>query len=625
NDQAYAYRLVAVDTHGNRSPAATASATPTDLTPPGAPTAPSATAGERQVVVAWTAPADADVVGYRVLQAGTPVATATGTTTTVTGLAPGTAVTVTVVAVDGHGNTSAASAAVTATPYDRTAPAAPTAVTGRAGNGSATISWTAPADPDALAYRVYRDGALVTTVSASPTTVTGLTNGTTYSFIVVAVDPSGNASAASAAAVVVPVAGTVPAQGSGDTGGLAASADGRYVVVGTRAKLESSDTNTAYELYRIDRAAGTATRIAPLPAAATSADATNSAAPAISDDGRYVALATTVALVAADTNRLADVYRLDTTTGTWALVSVPASGKVSGTVAGTELQAGSAVSATSPAVVVSGDGDLVLFYSSRSDLGPADANGVVDVYAKRMSTGAVTRVSTSATGGDLPRSATGPALALTPDGRFALFPATGSGGPVVLYRKTLTGAGAGQATVVSTIGSTEVGVFRDTGDVDLSDDGRYVAFVTSARPTAPGSSGSVGLAYRKDTATGALAALGDGQTTAWEHQIALDPTGRWGFFSTTAAVTGDTNGHTDVFRRDLQAGTVVLVTADADGRPVTGPAGAVAAAEYGRVIAVSGDLVVLTTSQGLLPADTNRVRDLYVKDLAAGTALSPVA
>ncbi len=258
------------------------------------------------------------------------------------------------------------------------------------------------------------------------------------------------------------------------------SSDGRYVVTGTRARLEASDTNTAHELYRIDRVAGTATRIAPQPASATTADATNSAAPAISDDGRYVALATSAALVPADTNGRPDVYRLDTVTGTWALVSVPVNGRVNATVAGTVLQTASSVYATSPAVVISGDGDLVLFSSQRSDLGPTDGNGVVDLYAKRLSTGAVTRVSATATGGELPRQVAGPALAITPDGRFALFPATGSNGPVVLYRATLTGGA--DPVVVSTFGSTPVAVARDTGDVDLSDDGRYVVFSTSAKP-----------------------------------------------------------------------------------------------------------------------------------------------
>ena len=55
----------------------------------------------------------------------------------------------------------------------------------------------------------------------------------------------------------------------------------------------------------------------------------------------------------------------------------------------------------------------MLFHSARADLVPGDTNGRVDVFAKRLSTGAVTRVSTTAAGGELPGPATGPALART--------------------------------------------------------------------------------------------------------------------------------------------------------------------------------------------------------------------
>ncbi len=171
---------------------------------------------------------------------------------------------------------------------------------------------------------------------------------------------------------------------------------------------------------------------------------------------------------------------------------------MSASTAGTLLQPGTSVFATSPSVAVSADGDLVLFYSARTDLVTGDGNGVVDVFAKRMSTGLVTRVSTTAAGGSL-------------------------------YRKTLSGAGAGDLLLVSSVVvngiATQFAVYRDAGDIALSDDGRYVAFSTTSRITtaAPGATNSTGLAYRKDTVTGAVRALGNGQQTAWEHRVGLDP------------------------------------------------------------------------------------------------------
>ncbi|WP_146146051.1 fibronectin type III domain-containing protein [Geodermatophilus tzadiensis] len=637
NGSTYAYRVQAVDRHGNASalsdPAVTAR--PTDQTPPAAPTGLVATARDGSVELAWQANAEADVDRYVLYRDGVEVARVAGTGWTDAGVVNGTTYGYRVQAVDRHANASPTSdPAVTARPFDQVAPTAPAGVTVTAGDRRALLRWTANGEPDVTAYRVLaEDGGTLATATAPATqvTVTGLVNGTERRLRVVAVDTSGNASSPSAEVAVTPVATGVPAEGAAQSGGVAASADGRFVVVGTSARWEESDTNTAYELHLLDRAAGTARRIAPLPASATgSSDPTNAAAPAVSDDGRYVALATTAALRPEDTNRLADVYRLDTRSGTWELVSVPARGSVHPSVAGTVLQTGAAVHATSPTVVLSGSGDLVLFYSARPDLVPGDTNGVVDVFAKTLSTGAVTRVSTSATGGDLPRAATGPALAVTPDGRFALFPATSSSGPVVLYRKTLSGPGAGQALVVSAVPvggrPVEYGVHRDAGDVALSDDGRHVALVTAAKVTTstPTASWPTGLAYRVDTTTGAVTPLGNGQTAVWEHRVELDPTGRYAFFATAAAqVPGDGNGHTDHLRRDLGTGALTLVTADAAGRATNGPTGSVTPAEYGRLMAVDGDRVLVTTSQALTASDTNRLRDLYAKDLADGTVTVP--
>ena len=640
NGTAFTYAIVAVDTHGNRSSAsAPSTVSPSDVTPPAVPSGLVATPGEGQVGLSWSANTEPDLAGYRLLRDGVEIAGGTGTSWLDTGLTNGTTYSYTLVAVDTTGNPSAPSSPVLATPADA-APAAPTGVAAVPGDRRAVVTWTAPADADVVGYRVLsEDGSTLLATTTAPTTqaaVSGLTNGTPYRFTVVAVDAGGRVSVLSTpSAVVTPVSPTVPTLGAGESGGVTVSADGRYVVVGTRAALEASDTNTAYELYLVDRTAGTARRIAPLPGGATGAsDSTNTAAPVVSADGSSLVLATNAALLPGDTNGLVDVYRYATAARSWSLVSVPAGGSVSVGTAGAVLQTGASVSATAAPVAMSADGDLVLFYSARSDLVAGDTNGVVDLFAKRISTGAVSRVSTTTAGGNLPGAATGPALALTPDGRFAVFPAASASGAVLLYRKTLSGVGAGDLAVVSSVTvagrATQFAVYRDAGDVDVSDDGRYVALVTAARITTatPSTVGSTGLAYRVDLGTGAVLALGTGQQTIWEHQVELDPTGRYAFYATSAAaLAADTNGHTDHYRRDLAGGAVgplVLATADADGRATSGPVGSITPAEYGRLVALTGDRVLVTTSQALVSADANRLRDVYEKDLVSGTVGSPL-
>jgi hypothetical protein len=69
----------------------------------------------------------------------------------------------------------------------RTSPDPPTAVTATAGDGLAQVSWTAPANGAAGRYRVTASpGEATCTSSTTSCTVTGLVNGTAYTFTVVA-------------------------------------------------------------------------------------------------------------------------------------------------------------------------------------------------------------------------------------------------------------------------------------------------------------------------------------------------------------------------------------------------------------------------------------------------------
>jgi len=128
----------------------------------------------------------------------------------------------------GSGGGGAAPGGNTVSP-DTTAPAAPTGVTATAGKGKATIAWTAVSG--ATSYNVYWSAAAgVTPVNGtkmagvvSPYDKTGLDNGTTYYFVVTAVNANGE-SAASSQASATPVFVPPPASGPGTLGELPKSA-----------------------------------------------------------------------------------------------------------------------------------------------------------------------------------------------------------------------------------------------------------------------------------------------------------------------------------------------------------------------------------------------------------------
>jgi hypothetical protein len=197
---------------------------------PSAPTGVTATAGDGRATVSWTAPNDGNspITSYSVTPAtgsttlpptvisGSPPATSA----TVSGLTNGVIYTFTVTATNAVGTGPASTASNAVTPAAATAPAAPAGVTATAGNTAATVSWTAPAAGGSpiTSYTVtpYLAGVAqaTTKLTGSPpgtsTSVTGLTNGSTYTFTVTATNAIGTGPESAKSNAVTPSAATAP-------------------------------------------------------------------------------------------------------------------------------------------------------------------------------------------------------------------------------------------------------------------------------------------------------------------------------------------------------------------------------------------------------------------------------
>ncbi|NJC70004.1 fibronectin type III domain-containing protein [Planosporangium thailandense] len=167
---------------------------------PYAPGKPTVQGGDGQAVVSWTPPSDngSPITKYTVTaQPGGKTCTvnAPATTCTVTGLDNGTAYTFTVVATNAKGTSGPSPASSSVVPLG--VPGQVGTPTVQMGDGQAVVSWTAPSDGGSpiIGYTVTaQPGGKTCTVNA-PTmtcTITGLDNGTAYTFTVSATNAKGS-------------------------------------------------------------------------------------------------------------------------------------------------------------------------------------------------------------------------------------------------------------------------------------------------------------------------------------------------------------------------------------------------------------------------------------------------
>ena len=149
----------------------------------------------------------APTYGYQwVRGASTNISGATSSTYTLVDADYNNTVKCTVTATNSAGSASATSAA-TAT-VAGTVPGTPTIGTATAGNTQATVAFTAPASTGGPAITSYTatssPGGFTASGASSPLTVTGLTNGTAYTFTVTATNSIGTGSASAASNSVTP-------------------------------------------------------------------------------------------------------------------------------------------------------------------------------------------------------------------------------------------------------------------------------------------------------------------------------------------------------------------------------------------------------------------------------------
>jgi hypothetical protein len=437
---------------------------------------------------------------------------------------------------------------------------------------------------------------------------------------------------------------------------LKISANGRYVVFGSRASnLVPEDTNGKWDVFVYDRSTRQTTRISVGSAGVQGDGDSGVYGVDISAEGQYVVFASVASnLVNGDPTSAPDVFLHDRSTGQTTRVSGSSGGgylqaslhyssglsisdngqyiaylSTSGQVfvydrtSGQTTQvsvnsAGTGSSSLCSSAEISAEGRYVAFTSDAPNLAANDTNGRWDVFVHDRQTQQTERVSVSSSGEQgnndsgfgsffFPNSK----LELSADGRYVAFhsrasnlaPESTNGVQQVFVRDRI----AGQTTIVS-LTSTEQPGNSSSYAPTLSADGHYVAFSSEAPNL------GYGIVVRDRTAGQMSLISGLIESDGNSYAPAISGDGRYVVFRSLATNliegTGTGGLFSQVFVYDRIRRQTTLVSASNNGEPGNSHSG-----ESWLNISSDGRYVVFDSqATDLVTGDTNGVSDVFVYD-----------
>lgn len=286
---------------------------------------------------------------------------------------------------------------------------------------------------------------------------------------------------------------------------------------------------------------------------------------------------------------------------------------------------GGAANGASADAFISSDGDVVAFTSVASNLLPqADGNGAVpDIYTRRFNSDDYRRVSVAPDGSAANAASADPVLTRT--GGTVVFTSAASNlvtddtnGKADIFLRHGT-----QPMERMSVASDRTQANGDSGQPDVSGDGRYVVFASAASNLVPHDTNNQIDVFLRDRATGETRlvshAYSGGSADGRSSTPAIAQSGRYVTYESTASdiVHDDDNGIADVFLYDVRTGHTERVSVSSRGRGQN----ASVEAPFTQVSDVSDDgrfVVFDSDATNLVPADTNRDTDVFVRDTKKG-------
>ena len=392
--------------------------------------------------------------------------------------------------------------------------------------------------------------------------------------------------------------GTTNNLGNGISGHAALGAARSYVVFSSTARnLVPGDTNGAEDAFYRNLSNGVIERLS-VSSSEVQGNA-KSLKPVPSADGTIITFQSEASnLVAGDTNGKLDIFVRNRTAGTTERASVSSSG----------AQANGESTYTS----ITPNGRYVIFQSTATNLSAVDRNTFSDIYRRDRQTGQTVLVSVGL--GGVAANGNSAYAASSADGRYIAFQSLASNlvaGDTnrqtdVFVRDMVAGT---TARVTATNGTAGNGF---SGYPDISDDGRYVAFISRAQNFASPDTSSFDDLFVHDRTTGVTTRLTKGVGNAQINGHTISPeisgNGLVIVFGSEASnlVSGDTNRVADVFTVNRTTGIIRRMSVGAGGQQG-------AQRHFQQHISQDGASVVFSTASGnLVTGDTNGAQDVFL-------------
>ena len=265
---------------------------------------------------------------------------------------------------------------------------------------------------------------------------------------------------------------------------------------------------------------------------------------------------------------------------------------------------------------ISDSGRFVTFMSSATNLVPGDTNGTSDIFVHDRKTGKTTRVSTLSNG----NQANGPSSIpnISGNGRFVSFessatnlvPGDGNGVSDIFVKDRKTKKTRRVSLKSNGTQSNGLSVYSD-----ISPNGRYVTFTSVATNLVNGDTNAQPDVFRhdrntKNTLRVSIGSVGEGNNQSLLSTVSDN--GLVAFISQASnLVAGDTNATLDIFVRNTSANNTRRVSVSTAGVQGNGQSGVT----WRPQISGSGRYIAFeSNATNLVANDTNATTDIFVRD-----------